>query len=67
MIMSSFPEECLSPQWFDVDQPNPRLDIVINRIFVNLIERISLIYRSSLFCAMLSIQMFVFMFRKENY
>lgn len=30
MIMSGFPEECLSSQWFDVEQPNPRLDIVID-------------------------------------
>lgn len=28
MIMSGFPEECLSSQWFDVEQSNSKLDIV---------------------------------------
>ena len=31
MLMSSFPEECLSSQWFDVEQPNSRLDIVFKQ------------------------------------
>ncbi|CAF4289212.1 unnamed protein product, partial [Rotaria sp. Silwood2] len=30
MLMSSFPEECLSSQWFDVEQPHSKLDIVIS-------------------------------------
>ncbi|CAF1221606.1 unnamed protein product, partial [Adineta steineri] len=30
MIMSGFPEECLSSQWFDVEQSHSKLDIVIS-------------------------------------
>ncbi|UJR34291.1 hypothetical protein I4U23_021695 [Adineta vaga] len=30
MIMSGFPEECFSSQWFDVEQSHSRLDIVIS-------------------------------------
>lgn len=29
MLMSGFPEECLSSQWFDVEQSNSKLDIVL--------------------------------------
>ncbi|CAF4045747.1 unnamed protein product, partial [Rotaria sp. Silwood1] len=29
MLMSGFPEECLSSQWFDVEQSHSKLDIVI--------------------------------------
>ena len=28
MLMSGFPEECLTSQWFDVEQPHSKLDIV---------------------------------------
>lgn len=28
MLMSGFPEECLSTQWYDVEQSSPKLDIV---------------------------------------
>ncbi|CAF4881626.1 unnamed protein product, partial [Rotaria sp. Silwood2] len=31
MLMSSFPEECLSSQWFDVEQPHSKLDIVFTK------------------------------------
>jgi len=37
MIMSGFPEECLSSQWFDVEQSNSKLDIVFKKILFNLI------------------------------
>ena len=40
MIISGFPEECLSSQWFDVEQPNPRLDIVFHRNSFDFIHRI---------------------------
>ncbi|CAF3251955.1 unnamed protein product [Rotaria socialis] len=30
MLMSGFPEECLSSQWFDVEQSESKLDIVIS-------------------------------------
>jgi hypothetical protein len=29
--MSGFPEECLSSQWFDVEQSNAKLDIVLKK------------------------------------
>lgn len=38
MILSGFPEECLSSQWFDVEQPNPRLDIVFDTHSFHLIH-----------------------------